>query len=126
MSGSVEKSKYWFIDGAGVAPLRIKSVEGVPEEGVLILKPLIAGENMIMLQVFREKGQTDPSHKHTDHESVTYLLKGKLKLTIGGQEFIATPGCTWMHPVNVEHSSVALEDSLQVEAKSPPRNTWQE
>ncbi len=45
-------------------------------------------------------------------------------LMVGEQTFEARAGDTWRHPVGVPHSSVALEDCLAVEVKSPPRKTW--
>jgi quercetin dioxygenase-like cupin family protein len=99
-------------------------VEGVKQQGLLSLKTLFVGENMVVNEVFRRKGLIDPTHKHADHESAYYLIKGKMKLTIGGEQFIAGPGSAWIHPVNVEHYSEALEDCLQVAIKSPPRKTW--
>jgi quercetin dioxygenase-like cupin family protein len=113
-----------FVKTFDVEAEKIKSVEGVIEEGLLTIKPMIVGKNILVLEVFRGKGLKDPIHKHEDHESVGYLIKGKLKLVIGGQEFIAEPGSTWIHPINVEHYSEALEDCLQIEIKSPPRKTW--
>ena len=39
-------------------------------------------------------------------------------MRIGDREFIAEPGCAWIHPANVEHSSMALEDTVQIEVKT--------
>jgi quercetin dioxygenase-like cupin family protein len=55
---------------------------------------------------------------------VAYLIRGELRLVIGGEEFIATPGTSWIHPPGVEHFSEALEDCEQIEIKSPPMKTW--
>ena len=74
--------------------------------------------------VLTEKGLIDPVHKHMDHETVAYLIKGRLRLVIGGEEFIAEAGTSWIHPRGVEHFSEALEDCEQLEIKSPPRKTW--
>jgi quercetin dioxygenase-like cupin family protein len=112
------------VKGSDVKAEKIEAVEGVTEKGLLTIKPIMVGEKILVLEVFRGKGLKDPIHKHEDHESVGYLIKGKLKLVIGGNEFIAEPGSAWVHPVNVEHFSEALEDCLQIEIKSPPTKTW--
>ena len=60
-------------------------------------------------------------------KTVTVELIGEKKgnfLLIGGKEFIAEPGTSWIHPRGVEHFSEALEDCEQLEIKSPPRKTW--
>jgi len=124
LSRLMKSSDYFFVKGSDVKAEEVKSVEGQKEEGLLTIKTLIVGENTLILEVFRRKGLIDPLHKHTDHESACYLIKGKLKLVIGGKELIAEPGSAWIHPVNLEHYSEALEDCLQVEVKSPPRKTW--
>jgi quercetin dioxygenase-like cupin family protein len=113
-----------FVRGSDIEAEKIKSVEGMKEEGLLTIKTLLVGENTVILEIFRRKGLIDPLHKHEDHESACYLIKGKLKLVIGEKEFIAGPGSAWIHPINVGHFSETLEDCLQIEIKSPPRKTW--
>jgi quercetin dioxygenase-like cupin family protein len=108
-----------------VPPEKITSVEGVVEEGHLVVKKLLVGDDILMLEVFRGKGLIDPVHKHMDHESMGYLISGRLRLVIGGKEFIAGPGSAWVHPAGVEHFSEALEECHQLEIKSPPMETWQ-
>lgn len=105
--------------------LTITAIEGVIEEpGKLTIKPLLVGNDMLFLQAFKAKGMQDPVHQHDDHESIAYLVSGRMRLVIGGEEFIAEAGDAWMHPRGVPHFSEALEDCIQVEVKSPPRKTW--
>lgn len=115
----------FFARSDEVEPERIISVEGVVEQGHLVVKKLLVGDEILMLEVFRGKGLVDPVHKHMDHESMGYLISGKLRLVIGGKEFVAAPGSAWLHPVGVEHFSEALEECHQLEIKSPPMKTWQ-
>jgi quercetin dioxygenase-like cupin family protein len=103
---------------------RVVSVEGVRPRGTATIRPLVVGENAMLFEVRRKKGLYDPPHAHDDHESFGYLVSGRLKMVIGGEEFIVEPGSSWVHPVGVVHSSVALEDSVQISVKSPPRRTW--
>ena len=118
-------SGVFFRSGASVPDEHITAVEGVVEEpGQLAIKPLLVGDDMLFLQAFKGRGMKDPIHQHDDHESIAYLVKGRMRLVIGGQEFIAEAGDAWMHPRGVPHFSEALEDCIQVEVKSPPRKTW--
>jgi quercetin dioxygenase-like cupin family protein len=115
----------FFRQGSKVVAERITAVEGVVEEpGKLTVKSLLVGEDVLMLEAFKAKGMVDPVHQHDDHESVAYLIKGRMRLVIGGEAFIAEAGDCWIHPRGVPHFSEALEDCIQIEVKSPPRKTW--
>jgi quercetin dioxygenase-like cupin family protein len=114
----------FFTTRDAIAPERLGAVEGVRPKGRVEVRRVMVGQEILMLHVFREKGLIDPVHKHDDHETVAYLLRGKLRLVIGGKEFIAGPGTSWIHPRGVEHFSEALEDCEQLEIKSPPKKTW--
>jgi len=103
----------------------ISWVEGVFEDGELTVKPLMVGEDIIFIEAFKGKGMVDPMHTHHDHETVAYLVSGRLRLVIGDEEFVAEAGDVWRHPRGVPHLSEALEDCVQLEIKSPPRKTWQ-
>jgi quercetin dioxygenase-like cupin family protein len=102
----------------------ISWVEGVHEDGVLTVKPLMVGEDIIFIEAFKGKGMVDPEHTHYDHETIAYLVSGRLRLVIDGVESIAEAGDVWRHPRGVPHLSEALEDCVQLEIKSPPRKTW--
>jgi quercetin dioxygenase-like cupin family protein len=121
----LKPSGVFYRNGASAVAERIAAIEGVVEEpGKLTVKSLLVGRDMVMLEAFKAKGMVDPVHQHDDHESVAYLLKGRMRLVIGGQEFIAEAGDSWIHPPGVPHFSEALEDCIQLEVKSPPRKTW--
>lgn len=123
-SRHLAKTDYYFTRAADIPPERITAVEGVLEQGHVVVRKLMVGDEILLLEVERKKGLIDPIHKHLDHESMGYLIKGRLRLIIGGKEFIAEPGSSWVHPVGVDHFSEALEDCLQIEIKSPPKKTW--
>jgi len=92
--------------------------------GGAAIKPLIVGDDMLLIEIRQKKGLRVPKHQHDDHESVIYLVSGKMWLWIDGREFTAGPGDSWIHPRGVPHYSEALEDCLTIEVKSPPRKTW--
>ena len=112
------------VHGAQFAPLRMMALEGQESSGVVDLKPLMVGDDMVLVEIFEQAGVKVPMHAHDDHESVVYLIQGRMQLVIGEQVFEARAGDTWRHPRGVPHASVALEDCLAVEVKSPPRKTW--
>src|SRR5262245_29856813 len=103
-------------DVKGVA---VSAVEGKPLYGCdMLVKPLIKGDEMTFLDIHYAAGVGAPLHTHT-HESIAYLVKGKVKSTVGSEEFIMGPGDVCRHPKGVLHGLEAIEDSVVVEIKSP-------
>jgi quercetin dioxygenase-like cupin family protein len=104
---------------ADVAAVQVSAVEGKPVYGgALLVKPLIRGEEMTFLEIHYAAGVGAPLHTHT-HESIAYVVKGKVKSTVGSDEFVMGPGDCCRHPKGVLHGLEALEDSIVVEIKSP-------
>jgi quercetin dioxygenase-like cupin family protein len=113
-----------FMPFAAISPEPIGVVEGTALAGEVVVRPLMVSADALLLHFFRSKGVRDPEHVHHDHDTVCHLLSGRLRLCIGGEIFEAGPGDSWHHPRGVVHWSEALEDSVQVEVKSPPVKTW--
>jgi unsaturated pyranuronate lyase len=104
---------------AEVAEIRVRAVEGQPTYGgELAVKPLIKGDAMTCLEIRYAAGVGAPLHAHT-HESIAYVVRGKVKSTVGSEVFIMGPGDVCRHPKGVLHGLEAIEDSLVVEIKSP-------
>jgi quercetin dioxygenase-like cupin family protein len=113
-----------LVKGRGFPAVRMDVLEGHASSGVVDLKPLMVGQDMLLVEIFEQAGVRVPAHSHDDHESIVYLIRGRMELTIGDEVMIAEAGDVWRHPVGVSHSSVTLEDSVAIEIKSPPRKTW--
>ena len=78
--------------GAEAQSIAVKSIEGKPTYGGdRRVKPLLMGEHLTFLEIRYAKGTGAPLHVHT-HESVVYLVSGKLKTTISNDEFVLEPG----------------------------------
>ncbi|MEU4671196.1 cupin domain-containing protein [Amycolatopsis sp. NPDC023774] len=63
-------------------------------------------------------GVGSPVHSH-DHDSVIYVLEGRLTGAVGGAPGELGPGDTAMHPRGVEHQVMAFVDSCWLEFKAP-------
>jgi quercetin dioxygenase-like cupin family protein len=104
---------------ADVKAVRVNAIEGKPSYGGdLVVKPLMKGEEMTFLEIYYAAGVGAPLHTHT-HESVAYVVRGKVKSTVGTDEFIMGPGDVCRHPKGVLHGMEAIEESVVVEIKSP-------
>ena len=107
-----------FAENSRVEVKAVTSIEGAPTSGVFRVKSLIGGENISLLEVRVPKGVRSSLHAHS-HESLIYVVSGRLRTTIGAQEYVMGPGDACCHSQHAIHSVEALEDTLFVEIKSP-------
>jgi quercetin dioxygenase-like cupin family protein len=98
-----------------------KKVGGVALEGKAELRVMMTGQNLQLVALSLGAGYYHPRHNHPDHESIGYVITGKLSMMIGDKEYVMTPGSTWCHPKGVYHWTRAIEDCEAVEIHSPPR-----
>lgn len=103
---------------AEVKERRIKTVEGKTLHGDVIMKPLMAGDQMTLLEIQYAPGAGAPLHIHK-HETLAYIVKGKVKMTVGNEVFVLGPGDVCKHPQGVPHGVEGVEQALVLEIKSP-------
>jgi quercetin dioxygenase-like cupin family protein len=104
---------------ADVNAISVKAIEGeAVYGGELMVKPMLKGDEMTIMEIHYTPGVGAPLHVHT-HESLVYVVKGKVKTVVGDEEFVLSPGDVCRHPAGVLHSVEALEESTMVEIKSP-------
>lgn len=72
----------------------------------------------LLYEVRYPAGVSSPEHSH-DHDSIIYLLSGRLRATVNGREVFVGPGETVIHPLGIRHSVEALLDSHWLEFKAP-------
>jgi len=102
--------------------------EDMPKEQVTdeISRRLITGDRMMLAHVYLKKGSIVPRHQH-ENEQLTYILEGALRFWIGedeSEEIVVGVGEVLHIPSNVWHKAEALEDTLDVDIFSPPRQDW--
>ena len=100
----------------------------MPKERVtnLIDRRIVSGERMMIAHVYLAKGAIVPRHSH-HNEQVTYILEGALRFRMGddgAEELVVRGGEVLVIPSNVPHEAEALEDTLDVDVFSPPRQDW--
>src|ERR1700736_401762 len=92
----------------------------------MLERRLITGDRMMLAHVYLKKGCIVPKHSH-ENEQITYILEGALKFWIGeeqDQELVLRAGQVLHIPSHVPHKAEALEDTLDVDVFSPPREDW--
>lgn len=102
--------------------------DDMPRERVTesLERRLITADRMMLAHVYLEKGCIVPKHSH-ENEQLTYILEGALKFWIGedgAEELIVRSGEVLVIPSHVPHRAEALEDTLDVDIFSPPREDW--
>jgi quercetin dioxygenase-like cupin family protein len=89
-------------------------------------RKLIAGDAVMLSQVFLKKGCIVPKHQH-HNEQFSYIVEGALRFWIGddpAEEVVVRSGEVLHIPSNVWHKAEALEDTLDMDVFSPPREDW--
>ena len=89
----------------------------------LLQRQLITGQELMLARVLLKKGCVVPEHSH-HNEQLTYILEGALKFWIDGKEIVVHAGEVLCIPPHMPHKAEALEDTLDVDVFSPPRQDW--
>lgn len=100
----------------------------MPREKVsaMLERRLVTGDRMMLAHVYLKKGCVVPRHQH-ENEQLTYILEGGLRFWIGEdekQQMDVRAGEVLHIPSNVWHKAEALEDTVDVDVFSPPRQDW--
>ena len=103
-----------------VEAVNVKAIEGeTVYGGKLMVKPMLKGDEMTIMEIHYTPGVGVPMHKHT-HESLVYVVKGKVKTNVEGEdEQVLEPGDVARHPAGVMHSVEAIDHSVTIEVKAP-------
>ena len=104
--------------------------DDMPKEKVseVLDRRLITADRVMLSHVYLKKGAIVPRHSH-ENEQITYILDGGLRFWIGEDEtetIVVAAGEVLHIPSNVWHKAEALEDTLDVDIFSPPRQDWLE
>ena len=105
--------------GVEVERHTVTAVEGLSIRGDAKMKPLMQGDHMVMMEMHYSPGAASPLHAH-NHESLCYVITGRVKVIVGQNTYMLGPGDACRHPIDVPHSLEAVEDSVFLEIKSPP------
>jgi unsaturated pyranuronate lyase len=99
--------------------------DDLPREALspLIGRRLITGDQMMIAHVYLAKGAIVPEHSH-HNEQITYILEGRLRFTVGGEQIDVAAGEVLTIPPHVPHQAEAIEDTLDVDVFTPPRQDW--
>lgn len=86
-------------------------------------KTLVHGDKTLMVEFLLQKDAVLPLHSHP-HEQTGYLIKGRIRLTVGADVHEVMPGDSWCIPGSVLHGAEIIEESVAVEVFSPVRKDY--
>ncbi len=89
----------------------------------LLQRQFVVGEKVMVARILLKKGCVVPLHSH-HNEQITYILEGALKFGLNDEEIIVRAGEVLCIPPNVPHEAVALEDTVDLDIFTPPREDW--
>ncbi|MGH7573932.1 MAG: cupin domain-containing protein [Longimicrobiales bacterium] len=108
--------------------VRLSRWDDLPMEEVtsLLGRKLITGEQIMLAHVVLKKGCIVPRHSH-HNEQLSWIIEGALRFWIGedeAEEVVVHAGEVLHLPSNVPHKAEALEDTIDIDIFSPPRQDW--
>jgi len=95
-----------------------------------ISRKLAYNDKLMFAQVFLKTGAIVPAHEHINEQG-TYILEGCLRFWLGehadnpGEIFTdVCAGEVLLIPGGVRHRAEAIEDTLDLDVFTPPRQDW--
>ncbi|HTT18011.1 MAG TPA: cupin domain-containing protein [Candidatus Sulfotelmatobacter sp.] len=89
----------------------------------LLQRQFVVGQEIMLARVLLRKGCIVPLHSH-HNEQLTYIVEGALKFYIDGKEIVVHAGEVLCIPSNMPHKAEALEDTVDLDVFTPPREDW--
>ena len=86
-------------------------------------RTLNQGDQTSIHEIVIAKGAVVPEHTHP-HEQTGYLVSGRLRFVMPGQNAELSAGDSWIVPGDVPHEVTALEDSVAIDIFSPARTEY--
>lgn len=113
------------MDSDSVSPLlaSLSDVDAVEMRDGIERRTLVYGKGLMLVHWTIRRGTVFGAHSHS-FEQAGYLLKGRIRMIIGGQESPLTPGSAYLVPTGVEHDAVAESDVEILDVFAHPREEY--
>ena len=109
---------------AAAAPVvEVHELAGQPLSIPLVVRELLWGDSAVLVEMSAPAGFAAPLHAH-EHESLVYVLSGRMRATVGDETHELGPGDAVLHVVGARHLIEAMVDTRWIEVKAPPSATW--
>jgi quercetin dioxygenase-like cupin family protein len=84
---------------------------------------MLWGERLMAAYLEFKKGCVVPVHQH-DNEQLTHCISGLMRFTLDDRQLLLRPGEVLLIPGGVTHGAEMLEDTVEMDFFSPPRQDW--
>ncbi|MDQ7820645.1 MAG: cupin domain-containing protein [Armatimonadota bacterium] len=89
-----------------------------------ITRRMLWGDRLMVAYLEFTKGAVVPVHQH-ENEQLTYCISGLMKFTLPTRgDLILRPGEILLIPGGVPHGAEMLEETVEMDVFSPPRQDW--
>jgi len=86
-------------------------------------RQMLNGDGMTLARITLAAGALVPEHHHVN-EQIATVVSGRLRFVVGGEEREVVAGESVLIRRDVPHRVEALEESVVLDAFSPPREDW--
>lgn len=112
-----------FTLGAFAPIVEMHELAGQTLPAPLVVREVLWGDNAVLVEMSAPAGFAAPLHAH-EHESLIYVLSGRMRATVEGETNELGPGDAVVHAVGARHLIEAIVETRWIEIKSPPSATW--
>lgn len=108
-----------------MSQIQHRVVASIPPEQVnpTMTRRLIWGDRLMAALIELKAGAVVPVHQH-ENEQLSYCLSGTMRFTFPDREVVLRGGEVLLIPGNVPHGAEMLEDTVEMDFFSPPRQDW--
>ncbi len=84
---------------------------------------MLWGDRLMAAYLEFKKGAVVPVHQH-ENEQLSYCLSGLMRFTLPDRELLLRPGEVLLIPGGTPHGAEMLEETVEMDFFSPPRQDW--
>lgn len=88
-----------------------------------ITRRMLWGDRLMVAYLEFKKGTVVQVHQH-ENEQLTYVMSGLMKFNLPERELLLRPGEVLLIPGGVPHGAEFLEQTVEMDFFSPPRQDW--
>lgn len=84
---------------------------------------MLWGDRLMAAYLEFKKGAVVPVHQH-ENEQLTHCISGLMRFKLQDRDLLLRPGEVLLIPGNTPHGAEFLEDTVEMDFFSPPRQDW--